>query len=165
MLDLIENSAFATWVRESTDIWAYTLILSMHAIGLAIVVGTATAISLRLLGFPKEMPLAAVRKIFPVAMFGFWVNAISGLMLYASEISKMNAMPAFWGKIGSIAIGMSLMLIIRHRVFGDTANIERGVVTAGARRLAWGMLASWYLALIIGRLTGYPQLVTRYLGI
>jgi len=164
MIEQIENSALSTWIREGTDIYGYTLILSCHAIGLAIVVGTATAISLRLLGFPKEIPLAAVRKIFPVTMFGFWLNAISGLLLYMTEINKMNAMPAFWGKIGSIAIGMTLLLIIRKRIFGNE-SVERGIVPAGGRGLAWAMLACWYSALIIGRLTGYPQMVQRYFGI
>ena len=36
MIDAIQNSAYAVWVRESPSIWAYTTILSLHAMGLAI---------------------------------------------------------------------------------------------------------------------------------
>lgn len=165
MLEAIENSALSTWIRESPSIFGYTLILAAHAVGLAIVVGTATAIALRLLGFPKEIPLAAMRKVFPVTFFGFWLNAISGVLLYITEIKKMNAMPAFWGKLSGIALGMILLLIIRKRVFGDTDSIERGAVPAGSRQLAYAMLVCWYFALIAGRLTGYPGLVAEYFGI
>jgi len=51
MIDAIENSAYAIWVRESPSIWAFTTILSLHAMGLAIIVGINTIIALRLLGY------------------------------------------------------------------------------------------------------------------
>lgn len=164
MLQSIENSALAEWIRSSTSLYGYTFILTVHAIGLAIVVGTSTAIALRLLGFPKEVPLAAMRKVFPVTFFGFWINAISGVLLYITEIAKMNAMMEFWGKMSCIAIGMTLLLVTRKRIFGDTVSMERGVVPAGGRQLAWALLAVWYLALIVGRLTGYPNLLASTLG-
>jgi len=43
------------WVRESPSIFAYTTILSLHAIGLAII-GIRTLIALRLLGFVGDRP-------------------------------------------------------------------------------------------------------------
>jgi hypothetical protein len=78
MLEAIENSAYAVWVRESPSIFAYTTILSLHAIGLAIIVGINTLIALRLLGFVKEIPLAPLRKLFPWMYLGFAINAFSG---------------------------------------------------------------------------------------
>jgi len=49
-INAVENSAYATWVRESPSILAFTTILSLHAMGLAIVVGLNTVVALRLLG-------------------------------------------------------------------------------------------------------------------
>ena len=37
----IEGTALAAWVRESPSIWAYATILTLHTVGLAIVVGIA----------------------------------------------------------------------------------------------------------------------------
>ena len=51
VLEAIENSAYPTFVRESPSLWGYTLVLSLHAMGLAVVVGVSAAIALRLLGF------------------------------------------------------------------------------------------------------------------
>ena len=56
MIDAIENSAYAVWVRESPSISAYTWILSLHAMGLAIIVGINVMVALRLLGFVPEIP-------------------------------------------------------------------------------------------------------------
>ena len=81
MIEAIENSAYAIWVRESPSIFAYTSILSLHAIGLAIIVGINTLICFRLLGFVKEIPLAPMRKLFPWMYLGFAVNAFNIILL------------------------------------------------------------------------------------
>ena len=60
MIDAIENSAFAIWVRESPSLFAYTAILSLHAMGLAIIVGINTIVALRLLGYVPRAELAAL---------------------------------------------------------------------------------------------------------
>jgi len=65
MMDAIENSAYAVWVRESPSIFAYTTVLSLHAIGLAIIVGINYVVAFRLLGFVPEIKLSALRKLFP----------------------------------------------------------------------------------------------------
>lgn len=165
MLEALGNTALSVWVRESTDIYAYTLILSVHAAGLAIVVGLNTAVALRLLGFAKGIPLSAMRSFFPVIFFGFWINAISGVLLFIAEPAKMAEMPAFWGKMTCIAAGMAVLLLLRRRFFSDQAALASNTVTPTARRLAYASLTCWYLALIVGRLTGYPDMVRHYLGL
>jgi hypothetical protein len=165
VLQTLENTPLAVWVRESTDIYAYTLILSVHAVGLAIVVGISTAVALRLLGFARGIPLAAMRGVFPLFIFGFCINAVSGILLFIAEATKMVAMPAFWGKMFFIACGVTVACLLQKRVFADRAAMKADRVPAGGRRLAWASLTFWYLALIVGRMTGYPELVKRYFGI
>ena len=40
---------------------------------------------LRLLGFAPRIPVAALSKSFRVMWFGFWLNLITGLMLFAAH--------------------------------------------------------------------------------
>ena len=75
MIEAIENSAYAVWVRESPSIFAYTSILSLHAIGLAVIVGINYLVALRLLGFVPGIPLPALRKLFRWMYLGFAINA------------------------------------------------------------------------------------------
>jgi hypothetical protein len=82
MLEALENSALAAWVRESPSIFSYTLVLSLHAIGLAIVLGTSTLIALRLLGVAPAIPIESLRRLQGFIWFGFVVNLVSGLLLF-----------------------------------------------------------------------------------
>ena len=165
MLEMLENTALAAWVRESPSLFAYTLILSVHAIGLAIVVGISTLIALRLLGFAKGIPLAVLPKLYSVIWFGFGINAVSGGLLFIAEATKMAVMVAFIAKLGFVALGMVVGQLLQSRYFSDTRNVNAGIVTPVGRGLAYASLACWYVALIVGRLTGYPDLVTAWFHI
>ena len=71
MIEAIEQSAYAVWVRESPSFWAYTWILSLHAMGLAIIVGINSIVALRLLGYVPEIKISSLRKLFPWMYLGF----------------------------------------------------------------------------------------------
>jgi len=165
VLEALENNDLAAWVRESPSVFAYTGVLTVHAIGLAIVVGVNTLISFRLLGFAKGLPLTALRSTFGAVWFGFTINAVSGVLLFIAEATKMAVMPAFIGKMSFVALGMVVNHFMKSRYFSDTKSVQAGVVTPLARKLAWVNLVCWYLALITGRLTGYPDLVTSWFHI
>jgi hypothetical protein len=165
LIDVIEGSAFATWVRESPSLLAYTFILSLHAMGLAIVVGLSAAIAVRLLGVAPGIPLASARKLFPFMYAGFWVNAASGLSLLAANASGMLANPMFYIKIAFILAALVVMHLLRGKVFADSELLRAGVAPAGARTLAIASLCSWGGAIVAGRLTAYPSLVGGWFGI
>jgi hypothetical protein len=165
MLEALENTALAAWIRESPSLFAYTLVLSAHAIGLAIVLGANTLIALRLLGFGQTLPLTFLKRLYPVIWVGFVVNAVSGVLLFMAGARNMAALPAFWGKLGFVFVGMIFALLIKSHGLRDETALAAGTVPPVARKLAWGSLFSWYLALIVGRLIGYPELVTSWFGI
>lgn len=165
MLETIENLSIGVWVRESPSIFAYTLVLSLHAIGLGIVLGMNTLIALRLLGLAPGIPLTSLRGFYAAIWVGFAVNAISGLMLFIASATNMGTMPAFWIKMVLVLLGMTVALRLKSRYLDDQSAMASGVVPDGARSLAWLSLVVWYLALFVGRLTGYPELVSSWFGI
>lgn len=164
MLEAIESLSIGVWVRESPSIFAYTLVLSLHAIGLGIVLGINTLVALRLLGVAPAIPLTSLRSFYTVLWAGFVVNVVSGLLLFIASATNMGTMPAFWVKMVLVLLGMTLALRIKSRYLDDASAMGAGVVAAGARNLAWLSLGCWYLALIVGRLTGYPELVAAWFG-
>lgn len=165
MLEVIENTALGVWIRESPSIFAYTLVLSLHAIGLAIVVGMNTAVALRVLGFAPGIPLASLRKFYAAIWFGFAINAFSGVLLFVASATKMGTMTAFWAKMTLVALGMFAALRLKSRFLDDHVATASGTAPADARQLAWLSLWCWYLALIVGRLTGYPELLDSWFGV
>lgn len=152
-LAVIEQSGFATWVRESDSLLAYPSILFAHTVGLGLLVGTSMAIDLRLLGFAPNASLAPMRKFFPIAWIGFWISALSGLALAAADATTMLVNPVFIIKMAFIVLGMVNVRIIWKRVFGNPEP-EKNPFLSG-RLLAGTSLFLWVCAITAGRLTAY----------
>jgi hypothetical protein len=165
VLDYLQNLALANWVRSSPSLFAYTTVLTAHAVGLAIVVGVNTIIALRLLGIAEGIPLAGLRRLYGIVWIGFAINLVSGSLLFIAEAHAMAAMVAFWTKLLLVASGMIVAELLKRFYFADVASVQAGVVTRVGRNLAIVSLGCWYLALIVGRLTGYPDLVNGWLGL
>ena len=163
MLDYLQNLALADWVRSSPSIFAYSTVLTAHAVGLAIVVGVNTIIALRLLGVAREIPLAGLRRLYAIVWIGFFINLVSGFLLFIAEAHSMAAMVAFWAKLTFVALGMIVAELLKRLYFADVASVQAGIVTRTGRNLAIWSLVCWYLALVVGRLTGYPDLVAGWL--
>jgi hypothetical protein len=159
----LEGTAIATFVRESPSIFAYTTVLSLHAMGLAVVVGVGAVISLRLLGLARGIPLAPLLKLYPLMWIGFTVNALSGLALLAASASTMLASVIFLIKLALIAIALVDMELLRHRIVVDAAT-GTDVAAPQTRGLAIGALVLWTAVIVTGRLTAYPNFVTSLFG-
>ncbi len=161
-IEFVENTAIAAWVRESPSIFAYTTVLSLHAMGLAIVVGIGSAVSLRVMGLFRSLPLAPMLRLFPVMWFGFTVNAISGILLLMANASGMLSNVVFLVKLGLIALAVVNMELLRHRLAAEVpAGAESDVVPSSqVRMLALSSIVLWIAVIISGRLTAYPNFVT-----
>src|SRR4051794_8756156 len=58
LLVWLEQTALASWVRESSSLWAYPTILFMHTLGMSMVAGLSSAIDLRIVGVGREIPIS-----------------------------------------------------------------------------------------------------------
>jgi hypothetical protein len=153
------------WVRESPSIWAFTWILSLHAMGLAIIVGVNAIVALRLLGFVPEIKPQMLRKLFPWMYVGFTINAFSGLSLLAANLDNDAHNVMFLTKLTFIALAMINMELERNKVFEDPTFMAGGAIPVSARKFALLSLFLWTMAIICGRLSEYPYLIEAYLGI
>lgn len=150
----LENTGFAIWIRESPSPFAYTLFLSAHAVGLAISVGLSTLIALRILGLGSQIPKPAMAAWFPLLWTAFWVNAVSGAVIFIPNAAKDGTSPIFFAKLLFIGIAAFLMIRIRRQVFPNA-----GTSGVGGRWLALAALTAWSFAIIAGRLVEYPQML------
>jgi len=164
MIEAIEQSAYAVWVRESPSFWAYTWILSLHAMGLAIVVGINSIVALRLLGYVPEIKINSLRKLVPWMYVGFTINAFSGLSLLAANASNDLHNWMFFVKLSMIALAMVNLELTKANVFNDPMVINNTGVPAGVKKFAIMSLLFWSLAICAGRLTEYPAFVQAWFG-
>src|SRR5678815_2348849 len=152
-LHALQNSAFSAWVVGSDTIWAYPMILTLHTVGLSIVVGAAVIVDLRLLGVGPAIPIEEVKRIFPIFWAGFFINLVSGVMLFVSEAEDKATQPVFLLKLILFAIGVVVTARIRRLLFGS-GSIP-ALTVASIRRLAVSSLVVWGGAIVAGRLMAY----------
>ena len=144
----IESSALSVWTRESTSLLAFPAILSAHAIGMALAAGVNAAIALHLLGVAPGIPTRELRRVVGVAWLGFWMNAVSGVLLLVAYPTKALTNPVFYLKLSLVAVGMGLFVAIDRR--------PMELWTAATRRyVGLASLVSWGGAITAGRLLAY----------
>jgi hypothetical protein len=153
VLASLENSGFGVWLRESPSIWAYPAVLTLHTIGLGVLVGGNAVLDLRLLGWGSAIPLAPLEKLFPLMWIGFWVNAISGVALFVGDATTKGTTWVFISKLGIIVVGVVLLLAMRRTVYGRGEKTP--IETPASRVLAAASLALWFLAIVTGRYMAY----------
>lgn len=153
MLVWIETTSVAQWV--SLSLYAYPLLLCVHIIGLAVVVGLFMMRDLRLAGLFKGLDPLAFLPLGRVAWLGFFFNALSGLALFTSQAQTFAGNTAFLIKIAFILLGMILAAVIEARL---RAALQQGRAWDDdrfTRTVALCSLLTWTGAIIAGRLVAY----------
>jgi len=153
----LESTPLSQWVTGSDSIFAFPGILTFHAIGMGFAVGLNAALDLRILGIAPAVPLAEMRRFVPVLWFGFWMNAISGVLLLIGYPTKALTNPVFYLKLTLIAVGMVLFVKISRRVFGEQDRDREPASSKSqpVRRLAIISLICWTGAITAGRFLAY----------
>jgi hypothetical protein len=150
----LEATSLSTWIRESTSVWAFPAILSLHTIGMGFAAGFNAAVDLRILGFAPSVPLLELRRYLPVMWSGFWVNAISGVLLLIAYPTKALTNPVFYVKLSFIALALVGVRFMARSVFGD-ASLDFEPAPRKCRLLAIASLVCWTGAITAGRLLAY----------
>jgi hypothetical protein len=151
LLLALQNSTFANWVQQSV----YPIVITLHSIGLATLVGLLVVIDLRVLGFVKSLPLSALRPLMNVVWIGFWINAASGVMLFSIDAKKDFHSGLFRAKLSAIALGLLLGSIIKLKVLAPSALSATVDTSRQAKMLAALSLLCWVGAIVCGRLLAY----------
>ena len=153
----LEDSAFAQWVAGAPTVWAYPSILTFHTVGMGIVVGASAVLDLRLLGVGPEVPIARLRNIFRPLWFGFWLNAVTGVVLFIAHAAEKAFQEVFYVKLTLVALALVTVVRIRREVFPDDTTPDRPVTTK-VKTLAVLSLVLWAGAITAGRLMAYINL-------
>lgn len=158
MLDALANSDFAMWMVVSP--WAYPALLTTHGLGMAFVVGLTVVVALRLLGFPRQVPVAPFCRVIPLGLAAFFINALSGTLLFAADAVTLWDNPSFQIKLVSIAIGLVVLWLLGRGPLRRAVQVEAAgdafVATGAEKLLAVLAIAFWCGAVIVsGRLIAY----------
>ncbi len=150
----LENMWLPTWIRTDPSTFAFPGILLLHTIGMGIIVGVSAGIDLRILGLAPAIRLAPLEKYLPILWFGFWMNAITGTLLFIADASSKAMNPDFWVKMAFIALAVINLRMLKTQVFRDP-QIDKGSLSTHVKILAATSLFFWLGAITAGRLLAY----------
>ena len=157
LVELIEESGFATWVRETPSVFGYSTVLALHTFGMAFLVGLSGAVAARVLGVAPNLPIAPLEEFFPLIIAGFWVNAVTGVVLTTLAARSLLTNPDFYIKLAAIVGAIVCLGRLRTYAFGGGSG--PGSDTSTGKAWAGAMLACWTIAILAGRLTAYSGFV------
>lgn len=160
MLEALQNSAFSQWLLVSE--WGYPIFLTLHSLGLAMLVGVLICIDLRVLGIARSIPLPPIKRLMMIVWIAFAVNAASGTALFAADAVKFINSPAFLLKLSSIVIGVVLAALMSSSVLSSQSAFENGGLQRFdldsppvAKTLAVVSIVVWIAAIGFGRYMAY----------
>src|SRR5207248_2171860 len=115
--DYVYESKVGTGIRES--VWVFPIVEGTHLLGIALSVGMLCWFDLRLLGvaLPDEPVEKVWNQVMPIALIGFVLMFLTGLLLFWAEARTAYHSVHFW-----IKIALLVLVGINALVFESTSH-------------------------------------------
>ena len=156
VISWMQNSDIGTGIRES--IWTFPLVETTHVLALALSVGVLIWFDLRLMGWGmKHSPVSKVHKqIMPLALIGFIVMFISGILLFWSEPEKCYLSGFYRAKMLFLLLAGVNAAVFEFTTKKSIEEWDKYPIPPVKARLA-GLFSiiTWTAVIIAGRATAY----------
>ena len=144
-----------SWLGGMTREYHYlfTICLVVHFIGLSLLMGGIGIVDMRLLGFPRQMPISAAMKFLPVAIIGFVINLLTGITMVSYDAIDYWLNPAFKIKMALLLLaGLNALwfTVAEHRKV-LSQPIDQKMATAVRTSAALSLLM-WFAIIYWGRM-------------
>ena len=152
----LENTWIGTSVRES--LWEFPLIETVHIFGIILLVGSTSILDLRLLNwaFKEDAVSKLARRYLPWTWTGFGIQVVTGLLLFASEATKMYDNRAFQLKMLMILLAGVNALIFHVVAYRSVERWDRAPMTPFAAKCAGTFsILLWFGIVAAGRWIAY----------
>jgi hypothetical protein len=133
--------------------WWWAFMMDLHFMGLVLLVGTIGLFNLRLLGFAKQIPVAALNKLVPWGLAGLSVNVLTGLLAFIGMPTFYSHDIAFVFKIVAVLLAVTTLGLFYHMsVFRECEAVGPGQnAPPRAKFVAAISLVLWLSVIVLGR--------------
>jgi hypothetical protein len=157
-MDAIVNWTQTTWLHELVinQPWTWPTLESLHFLGLSLLIGAVLIMDLRLIGFQRVVPLSAVHALMPVAIIGFIINLVTGLMFVMGDPVTYFQNYAFIVKM--VLVGLAGVNFLLYYFKVEPMLVANGPTAATpglAKAVGAASLVFWFGVLSYGRLLPY----------
>lgn len=151
-LEWLQDLPFSMWIAGSESLLSFPLVLFLHSVGMGLSAGSAFIVGMRLVGIGRPLPVSSLRVFFKIFWGGFFLNLVTGSILFAAHATTTGYVPMYYLKLALIAVGMVLSVPIRTFVDGERSD---GVIPSQVKGLATLSLIVWVGVITTGRLIAY----------
>ena len=150
----LEQTAFSDWVL--TSLIGFPLMLSLHAVGMAVSMGLILVLNLRLLGLFNFVSYTFLRRALLLAWTGLSINFLSGTVLFVPRGVEYVGDPAFLTKMTLIVLGLVNTGWLHGQVVRESDAWGAEVAApVPVRYWAAASMLIWFGAITSGRLIAY----------
>lgn len=117
---------------------------TLHFIGLSLLFGSLLLIDLRGLGFFQQLSLIQLHRLVPIAILGFVINLVTGILFIAFDPAAYLANSAFLFKMALIPIAginaLAFEFLVFRPLLAGKHHVGEGVLakfTSGLSLLLW----------------------------
>jgi hypothetical protein len=147
----LKGTALSELMRTSQYVWP--VCETLHFIGLALLIGGAGLIDLRLMGFLKSVPVSAVMQVRKWAAIGIAINVVTGVLFFVGAPDQYVDNPAWYGKLLFLLVAIVNVVIFETTQGDRMLRLPPGEKTPMSFKLAGAVsMGSWLLVLYFGRM-------------
>jgi hypothetical protein len=136
-----------------TSAWAWPIFESIHFLGMSMLLGTVGVFDLRLIGFARRIPVAALHRLIPIGVAGFVMNALTGFAFLSATPGQYLFNLAFYWKLTFLTVAGVNVLVFYAATFRQLLDEPPGSTPSLRARVAGLVsLAAWIGVMTAGRL-------------
>lgn len=150
-IDWIRATDVSVWVRTAP--WTWPALETVHFVGMCLMIGVVGVLDARLLGYLRGIEVSTLRRLLPWGLFGFGLNAVSGVLFVLGAPDQYARNPAFYAKLVFLAIAGLNALYFETRTGRLALSTSRLEAPPVAFRVAGAVsIVSWIMVLYWGRM-------------
>lgn len=150
----LRATAASDWINSSR--WLWPLCESLHFMGLSLLVGITGFFDLRLMGFFRNVSVAAARDLMPFALIGFGLNVVTGTVFLIGLPEQYVANRVWWFKVGFLMLAGLNAAFYETRLSAKVLALEPGgQLPRAAKLVGFVSLVSWFAVLYCGRMLAF----------
>ena len=153
ILAYLEASAFSECVLIS--MLGFPTLIALHSVGMAVAVGLSFMVTLHLnqvfTGFNGQL----IPRLLSIAVWGFFLNFITGLALFISRGPEYLDSYMFLIKMLLVVISAIILFWLRQHLKPIELTTEIPVADRVAKNMSLISTVTWFGAVVAGRLIAY----------
>jgi hypothetical protein len=152
----LQQTSWGAAIRDS--LWLFPIIETLHIFGIVALVGSTSILDLRLMGLTfREEPVSKLaRRFLPWTWFGFVVQLVTGILMFASEAVKMYGNWAFVIKMVLIGVAGLNAFVFQSLAYQSVDKWDNDPIAPVSARIAGTVsILLWFGIVALGRWIAY----------